>query len=87
MYQARRDAMVSALEEFLPKCHWNVPTVASTCGTASGLDAKDMLPRGHEPGRLRLGTAFYAGGRAGPPATVVLLPGIAEIRGAGSPAS
>ena len=68
MYQERRDAMVSALEEFLPMCHWNVPDGGFYVWVRlpEGLDAKDMLPRAVTSLVAYVsGTAFYAGGRAG----------------------
>ena len=68
MYQERRDAMVAALEEFLPMCHWNVPDGGFYVwvGLPEGLDAKDMLPRAVTNLVAYVsGTAFYAGGRAG----------------------
>ena len=68
MYQERRDAMVSALEEFLPMCQWNVPDGGFYVWVRlpEGLDAKDMLPRAVTSLVAYVsGTAFYAGGRAG----------------------
>ena len=79
MYQERRDAMVSALEEFLPSVPLERARLAGFyvwVRLPEGLDAKDMLPRAVTSLVAYVsGTAFYAGGRrAGPPATVVLLP-------------
>lgn len=68
MYRGRRDAMVSALEEFMPMCTWNVPDGGFYVwvGLPDGLDAKDMLPRAVTNLVAYVsGTAFYAGGRSG----------------------
>lgn len=68
MYRTRRDAMVAALDEFLPMCTWNVPTGGFYVwvGLPAGLDAKDMLPRAVTNLVAYVsGTAFYAGGRSG----------------------
>ena len=68
MYRGRRDAMVAALEEFLPMCLWNVPTGGFYVWVRlpEGVDAKDMLPRAVTNLVAYVsGTAFYAGGRAG----------------------
>lgn len=68
MYRGRRDAMISALEEFMPECTWNVPHGGFYVwvGLPEGLDAKDMLPRAVTNLVAYVsGTAFYAGGRSG----------------------
>lgn len=68
MYRGRRDAMVSALEEYMPQCTWNVPDGGFYVwvGLPDGLDAKDMLPRAVTNLVAYVsGTAFYAGGRHG----------------------
>lgn len=68
MYKGRRDAMVSALAEFMPMCSWNVPEGGFYVwvGLPEGLDAKDMLPRAVTNLVAYVsGTAFYPGGRAG----------------------
>lgn len=68
MYRGRRDAMVQALEEFMPQCTWNVPDGGFYVwvGLPDGLDAKEMLPRAVTNLVAYVsGTAFYAGGRTG----------------------
>lgn len=68
MYKDRRDAMVAALDEFMPMCTWNVPDGGFYVwvGLPDGLDAKDMLPRAVTNLVAYVsGTAFFAGGRAG----------------------
>ena len=68
MYRQRRDAMIGALQEFLPMCSWNVPDGGfyTWVQLPAGLDAKDMLPRAVTNLVAYVsGTAFYAGGRAG----------------------
>lgn len=68
MYKGRRDAMVAALDEFMPMCTWNVPDGGFYVwvGLPEGLDAKDMLPRAVTNLVAYVsGTAFFAGGRAG----------------------
>ncbi|SPT54409.1 2-aminoadipate transaminase [Actinomyces bovis] len=68
MYRRRRDAMISALNEYLPRCTWNVPEGGFYVwvGLPEGLDAKDMLPRAVTNLVAYVsGTAFYAGGKAG----------------------
>jgi 2-aminoadipate transaminase len=66
VYRERRDAMVSALSEYLPQLHWTVPnggfyvwlTLPNT------LDSKQMLPRAvRELVAYTPGTAFFADGR------------------------
>ncbi len=68
MYRGRRDAMISALGEFMPMCTWNVPAGGFYVwvGLPDGLDAKDMLPRAVTNLVAYVsGTAFYSGGSAG----------------------
>ena len=68
MYKARRDAMIDALNEFLPMCTWNVPDGGFYVwvGLPDGLDAKEMLPRAVTNLVAYVsGTAFYARGRSG----------------------
>lgn len=68
MYRARRDAMISALEEHMPMCRWNVPAGGFYVwlNLPQGVDAKEMLPRAVTNLVAYVsGTAFYAGGRAG----------------------
>ena len=68
MYRERRDAMVAALDEFMPMCSWNVPDGGFYVWVRlpEGVDAKDMLPRAVTNLVAYVsGTAFYAGGRAG----------------------
>ena len=68
MYKGRRDAMISALEEFMPMCTWNVPLGGFYVWVKlpEGLDAKDMLPRAVTNLVAYVsGTAFYPGGRLG----------------------
>nr|WP_300341308.1 PLP-dependent aminotransferase family protein [Actinomyces sp.] len=68
MYRRRRDAMVAALDEFMPMCTWNVPDGGFYVwvGLPEGLDAKEMLPRAVTNLVAYVsGTAFYAGGRSG----------------------
>ncbi|WP_366180684.1 PLP-dependent aminotransferase family protein [Actinomyces timonensis] len=68
MYRRRRDAMISALEEYLPSCTWNTPDGGFYVwlGLPEGLDAKEMLPRAVTNLVAYVsGTAFFAGGRSG----------------------
>lgn len=65
MYAERRDAMVSALAEYLPTCTWTTPTGGFYVWLRlpPGLDSREMLPRAvtalvaYVPG-----TAFFADG-------------------------
>jgi len=66
VYRERRDAMISALNEYLPQLQWTVPnggfyvwlTLPNT------LDSKQMLPRAvRELVAYTPGTAFFADGR------------------------
>ena len=61
-YKARRDAMMSALQEFLPETRWTVPTGGfyTWVTLPEGLDAKAMLPRAVTNLVAYVsGTAFY----------------------------
>jgi DNA-binding transcriptional MocR family regulator len=66
VYRERRDAMNTALQEFLPELSWNVPTGGfyMWCSLPEGLDSKAMLPRAvTELVAYTPGTAFFADGR------------------------
>lgn len=68
MYRGRRDAMVTALDEYLPACTWNVPDGGFYVWVRlpDGLDAKEMLPRAVTNLVAYVsGTAFYPGGASG----------------------
>ena len=68
MYRDRCDAMISALNEYMSMCTWNVPSGGFYVwvGLPDGLDAKDMLPRAVTNLVAYVsGTAFYPGGSAG----------------------
>ncbi|WP_342668218.1 PLP-dependent aminotransferase family protein [Actinomyces vulturis] len=63
MYKERRDAMIGALNEYLPYCSWNTPTGGfyTWVGLPEGLDAHEMLPRAITNLVAYVsGTAFYA---------------------------
>ncbi|MFC0680361.1 PLP-dependent aminotransferase family protein [Lysobacter korlensis] len=65
VYQERRDAMLSALQEHLPKLSWTVPTGGFYVWLTlpNYLDSKSMLPRAvKELVAYTPGTAFYADG-------------------------
>ncbi|MDR2722217.1 MAG: PLP-dependent aminotransferase family protein, partial [Cellulomonadaceae bacterium] len=65
MYRSRRDAMVGALETYLPTCEWNVPDGGFYVWVKlpAGLDARSMLPRATtELVAYVPGTAFYYDG-------------------------
>ena len=66
VYRERRDAMISALTEYIPEASWNVPSGGfyTWVKRPSGLDAKAMLPRA-VTGRVAYvpGTAFYYDGK------------------------
>lgn len=65
MYRSRRDAMIQALNDYLPMCQWNVPEGGfyTWVKLPQGLDAKDMLPRAVTNLVAYVsGTAFYANG-------------------------
>ncbi len=64
-YRERRDAMISALEEFMPEASWNVPDGGFYVWVTlpEGLDAKSMLPRAVTARVAYVpGTAFYFDG-------------------------
>jgi DNA-binding transcriptional MocR family regulator len=65
-YRERRDAMIRALEEYMPYASWNVPDGGFYVWVKlpDGLDAKSMLPRA-VTGRVAYvpGTAFYYDGQ------------------------
>jgi len=64
-YRERRDAMISALEEFMPEASWNVPDGGFYVWVTlpDGLDAKSMLPRAVTARVAYVpGTAFYFDG-------------------------
>ncbi len=64
-YRERRDAMVSALHEFLPNASWNVPDGGfyTWVRLPEGLDSKEMLPRAVTARVAYVpGTAFYYDG-------------------------
>lgn len=64
-YRQRRDAMISALEEYMPEASWNVPDGGFYVWVAlpEGLDAKSMLPRAVTARVAYVpGTAFYFDG-------------------------
>lgn len=68
MYRSRRDAMIAALNEYLPMCTWNIPDGGFYVWVQlpESLDAKDMLPRAVTNLVAYVsGTAFYAGGQKG----------------------
>jgi len=65
-YRERRDAMIGALEEYMPYASWNVPDGGFYVWVKlpEGLDSKAMLPRA-VTGRVAYvpGTAFYYDGQ------------------------
>lgn len=65
-YRERRDAMIRALEEYMPYASWNVPDGGFYVWVKlpEGIDAKSMLPRA-VTGRVAYvpGTAFYYDGQ------------------------
>lgn len=64
-YRERRDAMIAALEEFMPDASWNVPDGGFYVWVKlpEGLDAKSMLPRAVTARVAYVpGTAFYYDG-------------------------
>ena len=66
MYRERRDAMMSALQEFMPQCEWTKPAGGfyTWVTLPEGLDAKAMLPRAVRALVAYVsGTAFYYDGR------------------------
>jgi DNA-binding transcriptional MocR family regulator len=65
LYRERRDAMISALGEYLPSLTWNVPDGGFFVwvGLPAELDSKAMLPRAvKELVAYTPGTAFFADG-------------------------
>ncbi len=65
-YRERRDAMIGALEEFIPDASWNVPSGGfyTWVKLPEGLDSKSMLPRAVTAGVAYVpGTAFYFDGQ------------------------
>lgn len=65
LYRERRDAMLSALEEYLPECEWTVPAGGFYVWLTlpEGLDSRAMLPRAIEQlVAYTPGTAFYSDG-------------------------
>lgn len=65
-YRTRRDAMMSALTEYLPEARWTVPAGGfyTWVTLPPGLDAKAMLPRAVTNLVAYVsGTAFYADGQ------------------------
>ncbi|WP_124054478.1 aminotransferase-like domain-containing protein [Arcanobacterium ihumii] len=63
MYRERRNAMLDALDIFMPQCSWNVPNGGfyTWVKLPAGLDAKAMLPRATKNLVAYVsGTAFYA---------------------------
>jgi DNA-binding transcriptional MocR family regulator len=66
MYRARRDAMMSALAEYIPEATWTVPEGGfyTWVRLPDGLDAQAMLPRAITALVAYVsGTAFYADGQ------------------------
>lgn len=66
MYAERRDAMVGALQEYLPTCSWTTPDGGFYVWLKlpEGLDAREMLPRAvTNLVAFVPGTAFYADGQ------------------------
>ena len=66
LYRERRDAMVGALAEYLPRATWTVPDGGfyTWVRLPDGLDAKAMLPRAVTARVAYVpGTAFYADGQ------------------------
>lgn len=66
LYRERRDAMVTALAEYLPECSWTVPDGGfyTWVRLPDGLDAKEMLPRAVTARVAYVpGTAFYYDGQ------------------------
>lgn len=66
IYRERRDAMLQALEEYLPQLSWTVPSGGffTWVQLPPGFDSKQMLPRATtELVAYTPGTGFYADGR------------------------
>ena len=65
LYRERRDAMIDALEHYLPDLHWTMPNGGFYVWVTlpEGLDSKGMLPRAvKELVAYTPGTAFFADG-------------------------
>lgn len=65
LYRDRRDAMIDALEHYLPDLHWTMPNGGFYVWVTlpEGLDSKGMLPRAvKELVAYTPGTAFFADG-------------------------
>ena len=65
LYRERRDAMIGALQDYLPEASWNVPDGGfyTWVRLPDGLDARDMLPRAVTARVAYVpGTAFYYDG-------------------------
>ncbi|WAB82309.1 PLP-dependent aminotransferase family protein [Microcella daejeonensis] len=65
LYRDRRDAMIDALEHYLPDLHWTMPNGGFYIWVTlpDGLDSKGMLPRAvKELVAYTPGTAFFADG-------------------------
>ena len=66
MYKERRDAMLQALEDYMPKCTWTIPKGGFYVWVKlpEGINTKEMLPRAvTELVAYVPGTAFYADGQ------------------------
>lgn len=66
LYRERRDAMIGALDEYLPEASWTVPDGGfyTWVRLPEGLDAQEMLPRAVTALVAYVsGTAFYADGQ------------------------
>lgn len=66
MYKERRDAMLQALADYMPKCTWTVPKGGfyTWVKVPEGINTKEMLPRAvTELVAYVPGTAFYADGQ------------------------
>ncbi|MCJ7827514.1 MAG: PLP-dependent aminotransferase family protein, partial [Demequinaceae bacterium] len=65
-YRERRDAMISALEEYIPEASWNVPSGGfyTWVKLPEGIDSKSMLPRAVTARVAYVpGTAFFYHGQ------------------------
>lgn len=66
MYRERRDAILQALADYMPKCTWTVPKGGfyTWVKVPDGINTKEMLPRAvTELVAYVPGTAFYADGQ------------------------
>lgn len=66
MYKERADAILKALEDYMPNCSWTVPKGGfyTWVKVPDGIDTKEMLPRAvTELVAYVAGTAFYADGQ------------------------